>query len=111
MGIFRRRNRLGPLLRLRMLKVGFDAGLSRDEVSAVIDGVDDEVIDFAKQASGITVPEFESQEDAQPIEGGETESHPQGAGGEIIKAILAWISSPEGQAFIRFVFSLFGFII
>lgn len=34
-----------------------------------------------------------------------------GADGSILKDLLAWLSSPEGQAFIKFIFSLFGFMI
>lgn len=142
MGLFNKR-RFGVGLRIAMRLKGARAGLSRDEINTVIDGTTDDVIELAKEETGIEIPEFDEQDSdgntplerqrtRKPInrhqeeseaskegtEAAETEGDsvdgstvPQGADGSIIKMILEWLSSAEGQQFIKFIFSLFGFAI
>lgn len=101
---------LGFCLRLRTRLAGRRAGLSRDDINTVIDGMDDELIARAKVLSGVKVPDFK---DGPVIElpGGGDGTVGAFGDGTVIKQILDWISSPDGQAFIKFIFSLFSFVI
>lgn len=75
-------------------------GLSRSEILTVIDGISD-VDDFNaccsayKTQTGANLP-------GDPV---------GGAIGDFLKQMLEWLSSPEGQEFIKFILSLFGFMI
>ena len=97
----------GFCIRLRARIAGRRAGLSRDDINMVIDGIDDEVIAKAKALSGVKIPDFK---DGQAIE---VPGSTVGAFGDgtIIRQILDFLASPEGQQLIRFIFSLFGFMI
>jgi hypothetical protein len=99
--LFAGRFHLATNLRLRV--AGRAAGLDRDDVQMVIDGVRDER-DFAQvcrhyeQETGTKLP-------AAPPDGS------TGADGGFLKQLLEWLSSPEGQAFLKMIFALFGLTI
>ena len=85
--------------KIKLRVVGRLNGLSRSEILTVIDGISD-VDDFnaccvAFKGTGATLPD-------DPV---------GGAIGDFLKQMLDWLSSPEGMAFIKFILSLFGFII
>ena len=80
--------------------VGRANGLSRDDIDAVLEGIYDEK-DFKtacaqyKAMTGATLPTDKVG----------------GTLGDFLKQLLDWLSSPEGMAFIKFIFSLFGFTV
>jgi hypothetical protein len=79
-----------------------ELGLSRKETRAIIEKMTDEAVEKARKSYGLQVPMEFLSDGSAPVEG-------MGAlgDGSILKAILGWLSSDEGKAFIKFLISLF----
>ncbi len=105
-------NRNAPLLvKARIWAVGIASPrVSFLQTRAVASAIDDEFLASCCQsyvASGKALPAF-----LAPVYGSESADEPQtGAVGDFLAQLLAWLSSPEGMAFIKFIFSLFSFTI
>lgn len=105
MGLF---NRDVPLrVKAKIWAVGIlSPRVSFLQTRAVASAIDDDFLAdccASYQAQGNALPAF-----LTPTESGDV---PQGAPGDFIRSILDWLSSPEGMAFIKFIFSLFSFVV
>lgn len=103
---------MGPLRRLafgiQIRTVGRLKGLRRDDILEVTSGVNSwSREDWAAAA------EAHKQQTGKEVPAGVITGADEG-GSPIIdffKWLLQWLASPEGQGFLKFIFSLFGFII
>lgn len=87
--------------KLRVRVVGRLASMSRGDILTVIDGISDPE-DFAGicrayASTGAKLP-TDADGEGRPIL-------------DFFKWLLEWLASPEGQNFIKFILSLFGFMI
>lgn len=91
-------------LRIRVRFFGLRHRLGRDAVNAVLDGVEreddfDRVCRLYEAVTGTALPTAAAVgEGDRPVL-------------DFFKWLLEWLASEEGQGFIRFLFSLFGFAV
>jgi hypothetical protein len=85
--------------KIRVRVAGRLGGLSRSEILTVIDGIS-ERDDFEQCCAAYTSTGRSLPDD--PV---------GGPLGDFLQAMLEWLSSPEGREFLKFILSLFGFVI
>lgn len=102
----------GPGLRVAIRLAGRRGGATRDQIATVLDGVttpdgglDQELIQSVATAAGTDLPAFVGDSV------GAGEGVTGAFDGSILKKIIDFLTSPQGQAFIKAIFAIFGIIL